>query len=77
MISSQEIRKSFLNFFNSKNHHIVSSSPIIVKDDPSLMFTNAGMNQFKPIFLGDEIDFKYGRVVNSQPCIRVSNLLDR
>ena len=51
MISSQEIRKSFLNFFNSKNHDIVSSSSIIVKDDPSLMFTNAGMNQFKNIFL--------------------------
>ena len=71
MISSQEIRKSFLNFFNSKNHHIVSSSPIIVKDDPSLMFTNAGMNQFKNIFLGNSKS-KTNRLVNSQKCLRVS-----
>ena len=71
MISSQEIRKSFLNFFNSKNHDIVSSSPIIVKDDPSLMFTNAGMNQFKNIFLGNSKS-KANRLVNSQKCLRVS-----
>ena len=71
MISSQEIRKSFLNFFNSKNHDIVSSSPIIVKDDPSLMFTNAGMNQFKNIFLGNSKS-KTNRLVNSQKCLRVS-----
>jgi len=71
MISSQEIRKSFLNFFNSKNHDIVSSSPIIVKDDPSLMFTNAGMNQFKNIFLGNSKS-KTKRLVNSQKCLRVS-----
>jgi alanyl-tRNA synthetase len=71
MISSQEIRKSFLNFFNSKNHHIVSSSSIIVKDDPSLMFTNAGMNQFKNIFLGNSKS-KTNRLANSQKCLRVS-----
>ena len=71
MISSQEIRKSFLNFFNSKNHDIVSSSSIIVKDDPSLMFTNAGMNQFKNIFLGNSKS-KTNRLANSQKCLRVS-----
>ena len=71
MTSSQEIRKSFLNFFNSKNHDIVSSSPIIVKDDPSLMFTNAGMNQFKNIFLGNSKS-KKNRLANSQKCLRVS-----
>ena len=71
MISSKEIRKSFLNFFNSKNHDIVSSSPIIVKDDPSLMFTNAGMNQFKNIFLGNSKS-KTNRLANSQKCLRVS-----
>ena len=71
MISSQEIRKSFLNFFNSKNHDIGSSSSIIVKDDPSLMFTNAGMNQFKNIFLGNSKS-KTNRLANSQKCLRVS-----
>ena len=52
-MKSSEIRKLFLDFFRSKHHKIVSSAPIVVQNDPTLMFTNAGMNQFKDIFLGD------------------------
>jgi alanyl-tRNA synthetase len=49
-MNAKEIRQSFLNFFESKQHHIVPSAPMVIKDDPTLMFTNAGMNQFKDIF---------------------------
>ena len=53
MMTSNEIRKKFLDFFESKQHTIVPSAPMVVKNDPTLMFTNAGMNQFKDIFLGN------------------------
>ena len=71
MISSKKIRKQFIDFFNSKNHKTSRSSAVVPIDDPTLLFTNAGMNQFKPIFLGEESP-KNSRVVNSQKCIRVS-----
>ena len=61
-----EIREKFINFFKDKNHSVVPSSPIVSKNDPSLMFTNAGMNQFKNIFLGEKNDNALKRVVNSQ-----------
>lgn len=68
---SSEIRKKFFNFFESKGHKIVPSAPIVVKDDPTLMFTNAGMNQFKDLFLGNKKpDFR--RIANTQKCLRVS-----
>lgn len=70
-MKSSEVRKAFLSFFHSKNHHIVPSAPMVIKDDPTLMFTNAGMNQFKNIFLGN-INAKYLRVTDSQKCLRVS-----
>lgn len=53
-MKSSEIRNTFLEFFKNKEHLIVPSAPIVVKDDPTLMFTNAGMNQFKDVFLGNE-----------------------
>ncbi len=71
MMKGSEIRQSFLDFFKSKEHHIVPSAPMVVKDDPTLMFTNAGMNQFKDIFLGHK-PIQYKRVANSQKCLRVS-----
>ncbi len=71
MTTSQEIRKQFKDFFESKNHQIVSSAPMVVKGDPTLMFTNAGMNQFKDCFLGNTV-IKDPRVANSQKCLRVS-----
>ncbi len=70
-MTSQEIRQSFLDFFASKNHKIVPSAPMVIKDDPTLMFTNAGMNQFKNIILGND-PIKYPRVADSQKCLRVS-----
>ena len=70
-MTAKEIRQAFLNFFESKQHHIVPSAPIVVKNDPTLMFTNAGMNQFKDIFLG-EAPAKYPRVTDTQRCLRVS-----
>jgi alanyl-tRNA synthetase len=70
-MTSQEIRKAFLDFFESKNHKIVESAPMVVKNDPTLMFTNAGMNQFKDIFLGND-PVKYPRIADTQKCLRVS-----
>ena len=70
-MNSKDIRAAFLSFFKGKKHTIEPSSPIVVKDDPSLMFTNAGMNQFKDIFLESEIP-KNTRVANTQKCLRVS-----
>lgn len=71
MLKSSQIRKQFLDFFESKGHKIVPSAPIVVKNDPTLMFTNAGMNQFKDWFLGNE-EPKYKRVADTQKCLRVS-----
>jgi len=71
MMTANEIRQSFLDFFTSKEHHIVPSAPMVVKNDPTLMFTNAGMNQFKDIFLGNS-PIRYPRVADSQKCLRVS-----
>lgn len=70
-MKSAEIRQKFLDFFESKSHTIVPSAPMVIKDDPTLMFTNAGMNQFKDIILGN-IAAKYKRVADSQKCLRVS-----
>ncbi len=70
-MESSVIRKTFLDFFKEKQHKIVPSAPMVVKNDPTLMFTNAGMNQFKDIFLGNS-PVKYPRVANSQKCLRVS-----
>jgi alanyl-tRNA synthetase len=71
MMTSTEIRRTFLGFFASKQHQIVPSAPMVVKNDPTLMFTNAGMNQFKDWFLGNE-PVKWPRVTDSQKCLRVS-----
>ena len=70
-MNSYEIRDAFLKFFETKEHKIVPSAPLVVKNDPTLMFTNAGMNQFKDIFLGNE-PAKYKRIADSQKCLRVS-----
>jgi alanyl-tRNA synthetase len=70
-MTSQDIRKTFLEFFKSKKHSIVTSAPMVIKDDPTLMFTNAGMNQFKEFFLGNG-DPKSSRVTDTQKCLRVS-----
>jgi alanyl-tRNA synthetase len=71
MIESKKIRDKFKEFFESKGHKIVPSAPMVIKGDPTLMFTNAGMNQFKDIFLGNSAA-EYKRVANSQKCLRVS-----
>ena len=71
MMTSGEIRQAFLDFFHSKEHTIVPSAPIVVKNDPTLMFTNAGMNQFKDYFLGNK-QAPYSRAVDTQKCLRVS-----
>ncbi len=71
MLTAKEIRESFKSFFESKGHQIVPSAPMVIKDDPTLMFTNAGMNQFKDIILGNH-PAKYKRVADSQKCLRVS-----
>ena len=70
-MKANTLRKLYLDFFQSKEHKIVSSAPMVVKNDPTLMFTNAGMNQFKDIFLGD-LESKSLRITNSQKCLRVS-----
>jgi alanyl-tRNA synthetase len=70
-MKSKEIRSAFLHFFEEKGHTIVPSAPMVIKNDPTLMFTNAGMNQFKDIFLGNT-PAKNTRVVDSQKCLRVS-----
>ncbi|MCD8165383.1 MAG: alanine--tRNA ligase [Bacteroides sp.] len=71
MLTAKEIRDSFKNFFESKGHKIVPSAPMVIKDDPTLMFTNAGMNQFKDIILGNQ-PTRYPRIADSQKCLRVS-----
>ncbi|MBP7307049.1 MAG: alanine--tRNA ligase, partial [Saprospiraceae bacterium] len=69
--TSDEIRDIFLKYFQERGHQIVSSAPIVVKNDPTLMFTNAGMNQFKDLFLGNS-SIEYHRVADTQKCLRVS-----
>ena len=71
MMTSKEIRQSFLDFFASKGHKIVPSAPMVVKGDPTLMFTNAGMNQWKNIILGND-PITAPRIADSQKCLRVS-----
>ncbi|MCL6267801.1 alanine--tRNA ligase [Flagellimonas myxillae] len=70
-MTSQEVRAQFLSFFEGKKHKIVPSAPMVMKDDPTLMFTNAGMNQFKEFFLGNSVP-KSKRVADTQKCLRVS-----
>lgn len=70
-MNSAQIRHTFLKFFENKRHKVLPSAPMVLKNDPTLMFTNAGMNQFKDIFLGNS-PVDYPRVVNSQKCLRVS-----
>jgi len=70
-MTSKEIRSAFFKFFQDRSHQLVPSAPIVVKDDPTLMFTNAGMNQFKELFLGNEV-VKHKRIVDTQKCLRVS-----
>jgi alanyl-tRNA synthetase len=70
-MTSKDVRNTFLKFFESRGHRVVSSAPIVVKDDPTLMFTNAGMNQFKDYFLGTK-NAEHGRIANTQKCLRVS-----
>ena len=70
-ITVKEIRQQFLDFFASKGHQVVASSSLVPHGDPTLLFTNAGMNQFKDIILGNAAP-KYNRVANSQKCLRVS-----
>ncbi|MGI4727440.1 MAG: alanine--tRNA ligase, partial [Janthinobacterium lividum] len=75
MLTASQIRQQFLDFFASKQHQIVPSAPIVIKNDPQLMFTNAGMNQFKGIFLGEEAA-KFSRVTDTQRCLRVAGKHD-
>ncbi len=70
-MDSSNVRQTFLDFFKSRQHHIVPSAPMVIKDDPTLMFTNAGMNQFKDIFLGNR-DAESNRIADTQKCLRVS-----
>ena len=70
-MNSNEIRQIFLDFFREKQHQIVPSAPMVVKNDPTLMFTNAGMNQFKDIFLGNQ-PARWPRAADTQKCLRVS-----
>ena len=70
-MTSNQIRQIFFDFFKGKGHKIVPSAPIVVKNDPTLMFTNAGMNQFKDYFLGNK-DPEVTRIADTQKCLRVS-----
>ena len=71
MLTAKEIRETFKRYFEEHGHHIVPSAPMVIKDDPTLMFTNAGMNQFKDIILGNK-ETQWCRVADSQKCLRVS-----
>ncbi|MEO8590954.1 MAG: alanine--tRNA ligase-related protein, partial [Flavobacteriales bacterium] len=71
MLTSREIRQAFLDHFAKRGHTIVPSAPMVVKDDPTLMFTNAGMNQFKDLFLGNR-PAQHKRIADTQKCLRVS-----
>jgi len=71
MMGSAEIRDKFLDFFKSKSHVIVPSAPIVTKNDPTMLFTNAGMNQFKDYFLGNK-PAPHPRMTDTQKCLRVS-----
>ena len=68
-MNSNKVRSTFLDFFKNKNHKVVKSAPMVIKNDPTLMFTNAGMNQFKDIFLGHE-KRPYTKAASSQKCVR-------
>ena len=70
-MTSQYIRQAYLDFFKNKQHEIVPAAPVVVKNDPTLMFNNAGMNQFKDLFLGEAV-VKFPRIADTQPCLRVS-----
>ena len=70
-MTGDQIRQSFLDFFKERGHTIVPSAPLVPQDDPSLLFTNAGMVQFKQVFLGHEVR-PYVRAVDSQKCLRIS-----
>src|ERR1019366_9396422 len=70
-MESSKVRQTFLDFFKSKGHHIVPSAPMVVKNDPTLMFNNSGMAPFKDLFLGNA-PIKYPRVADTQKCLRVS-----
>ena len=70
-MKSSKVRSTFLNFFKDKNHKIVNSAPMVIKNDPTLMFTNAGMNQFKDYFLGN-LPIQTPRIADTQKCLRVS-----
>src|SRR6056297_1940863 len=69
MLSSKEIRQQFIDFFAERDHEVVASAPVVPIDDPTLLFNNAGMNQFKDVFLGKSTR-DYKRAVDSQKCIR-------
>ena len=71
MLTAKEIRETFKRYFEGQGHHIVPSAPMVIKDDPTLMFTNAGMNQFKDVILGNK-EAQWKRVADSQKCLRVS-----
>src|SRR4030042_5084785 len=70
-MNSAQVRQKVLDFFHEKAHEVIPSAPMVIKDDPTLMFTNAGMNQFKEIFLGNA-PVKYKRITDTQKCLRVS-----
>ena len=70
-MNSREIRAKYLQFFEEKGHQVVASAPMVIKNDPTLMFTNAGMNQFKDLFLGNT-KLKDSRICDTQKCLRVS-----